>query len=465
MSILSPAVKCQWDLSSGEEAIITSVVFMGSLVGGMFWGIFGDTFGRKKALIGMDLFVLICGVLSALKLTDDDRRLPGYPWLLLCRFGVGFGAAGITQVSTYYIEFLPRKTRAVCSVVVSGWWAVGTMFGAGLAVGVMGQDKLGWHWYLGLSALPMAFALIFIPFFPESPRFYIAKGKVEQAAKVLRKVSWINMKPLPKGHLVQDETKKCQEVDKTSMEATENEKSLLIEATGKRSMNVIKLKLITLREDFPLLFSNGMWKVSIILSFLWFGSAWLYYGNVLLTTTIFQLNPHCGTNGSNGTGLNGTCEDNQLDSNDYLRVMWTAGAEMPGLLVTIVIIEIIGRKLTLAFNLSITLIGFCLLFICTSEALLTFFLFLIRAFTTGVFQTMYVYTPEVYPTKVRGIGIGLLYSVARIGAAITPYIAQVLFRANDYAAISLYIFSSLVLIIQALLLPIETKGRKLKDGN
>ena len=27
--------------------------------------------------------------------------------------------------------------------VVSGWWAIGTMFGAGLAVGVMGPDKLG----------------------------------------------------------------------------------------------------------------------------------------------------------------------------------------------------------------------------------------------------------------------------------------------------------------------------------
>lgn len=74
---------------------------------------------------------------------------------------------------------------------------------------------------------------------------------------------------------------------------------------------------------------------------------------------------------------------------------------------------------------------------------------------------MYVYTPEVYPTKVRGVGIGLLYSVARIGATATPYVAQVLFRASDYAAIT---FSSLVLIIQALLLPIETKGKSLRDG-
>lgn len=48
LSILSPAVKCQWDLSSMEEAIITSVVFVGALIGSLFWGVFGDIFGRKK---------------------------------------------------------------------------------------------------------------------------------------------------------------------------------------------------------------------------------------------------------------------------------------------------------------------------------------------------------------------------------------------------------------------------------
>lgn len=141
----------------------------------------------------------------------------------------------------------------------------------------------------------------------------------------------------------------------------------------------VKSKVKTIFKDFPLLFTNGMWKVTAILSILWFGSAWLYYGNGLLTTTIFQLNPHCGRveNETDMVG-NNTCEDNQLDTDDYLKVMWTAGAELPGLLTKIVIIEIIGRKLTMAFNFSMVLIGTCLLFLCTNEILLTAFLFLIR---------------------------------------------------------------------------------------
>ncbi len=64
-----------------------------------------------------------------------------------------------------------------------------------------------------------------------------------------------------------------------------------------------------------------------------------------------------------------------------------------------------------------------------SRYVITFFLFLIRAFATGVFQAVYVYTPEVYPTNIRGSALGLCTAAARIGALITPFVAQVWFTA------------------------------------
>ena len=71
---------------------------------------------------------------------------------------------------------------------------------------------------------------------------------------------------------------------------------------------------------------------------------------------------------------------------------------------------------------------YCIFFfsVCvTNRALTAFFLFVIRAFASGVFQAVYVYTPEVYPTKIRGLALGLCTSSARIGAILTPYAAQV----------------------------------------
>lgn len=57
--------------------------------------------------------------------------------------------------------------------------------------------------------------------------------------------------------------------------------------------------------------------------------------------------------------------------------------------------------------------------------MLTIFLFGIRACATGYFQVVFVYTPEVYPTAVRGAAMGLTTSSARIGALLTPFVAQV----------------------------------------
>lgn len=515
LSILSPAVKCQWELSSAEEAVITSVVFTGSLTGALFWGLFGDSFGRKKALLVANLTILISGVLSALQLTSNDDRIPGFPWLLICRFGVGFGASGITQVSTYYVEFLPRKKRAICSIFVSGWWAVGTMFGAALAVGVMRPGSLGWHWYLGLCATPFAISLLFFPFIPESVRIYLAQGKREKAVKVLQKIAWFNLGKLPYGSLVTYEEKISQTTyehygndDKSHFEDSsmdhneprpvsshthddeknghthDDEKSSLLGSTAKQSVKAsakdeVVEKIVNMVKSLPLLFSNGMWKISIMLFIIWFGSSWLYYGNVLLTSTILRKNPHCDVSeaiinetdddsmlfyfyDNSSTGTNESVCADLLDTGDYLKIMWTTGAELPGLLATIAIIEIVGRKLTLAFNCFMIMVGFSLLFICTNDALLTFFLFIIRAFSTGLSQTIMVYTPEVYPTEVRGIAVGVFFSTARIGAIATPYVAQVLFETSDYATIALYAGSSLVLMVMSILLPVETKGKSLK---
>ena len=60
-----------------------------------------------------------------------------------------------------------------------------------------------------------------------------------------------------------------------------------------------------------------------------------------------------------------------------------------------------------------------------SSIYLTVFLFGARGFITGAFQAVFAYTPEVYPTRARGVSLGVMTSAARVGALITPFIAQV----------------------------------------
>ena len=43
----------------------------------------------------------------------------------------------------------------------------------------------------------------------------------------------------------------------------------------------------------------------------------------------------------------------------------------------------------------------------------------------GAFLAVFVYTPEVYPTKIRALGLATSSSLGRIGGMVSPYIAQV----------------------------------------
>ena len=48
LSFVGPAVKSQWELSSAQESLITTVVFAGMLVGAYSWGIISDNYGRRQ---------------------------------------------------------------------------------------------------------------------------------------------------------------------------------------------------------------------------------------------------------------------------------------------------------------------------------------------------------------------------------------------------------------------------------
>lgn len=47
LSILSPALLCEWNISTIEQAMITTCVFSGMMLSSTFWGKFCDKFGRR----------------------------------------------------------------------------------------------------------------------------------------------------------------------------------------------------------------------------------------------------------------------------------------------------------------------------------------------------------------------------------------------------------------------------------
>ena len=419
LSIIAPQLQCEWRLYSWQKALITTVVFIGMAISSSLWGNICDRHGRKTGLIMCVILTFYFGLLSSFS--------PNFAWILILRGLVGFGVGGVPQSVTLYAEFLPVKSRAACIMLIDLFWAVGTCFEVALALLVM--PSLGWRWLLALSAIPLLLFSLACKWMPESPRYHVLTGHAKQAYNTLKRIAVDNKVAMPLGKLI------CHE-------------------QGKRGR-------------FQDLFANRQQaKTTILLWIIWFNCAFSYYGLVLMTTELFQVQDDTQEciRSSNHTSIDCNLQCRTLTTKDYTDLLWTTLAEFPGIIITLAIIEFIGRKWTMAVDM----IGFSLfsflLIICTSRSALIFFLFAARAFISGAFQAAYVYTPEVYPTNIRAVGLGSCSGLARVGAIITPFVAQVMLEYSEPFAVSTYAVVSLIAAVASLLLPIETKGRSMQEN-
>ncbi len=88
---------------------------------------------------------------------------------------------------TYLAEFAPRKSRGRLLGSLCGMWTIG--YSASLLVGVIGANwgHGAWRWVLASSAVPAAIVFLLRIGSPESPRWLVRKGRLEEAEAICRK--------------------------------------------------------------------------------------------------------------------------------------------------------------------------------------------------------------------------------------------------------------------------------------
>ncbi|KAL9248897.1 Organic cation/carnitine transporter 7-like protein [Drosera capensis] len=192
LSFVGPAVKEEWGLSSNQESLITTMVFVGMLIGAYSWGIISDKYGRRKGFLFPAMVTSVAGFLSSFA--------PNYVALIILRCFVGMGLGGGPVMLSWFLEFVPAPKRGTWMVIFEGFWTVGTILEASLAWILM--TRLGWRWLLALSAVPASFLLVFYFKTPESPRYLCAKGMKQDAVKVLEDIARVTRAERPYGILV-----------------------------------------------------------------------------------------------------------------------------------------------------------------------------------------------------------------------------------------------------------------------
>lgn len=169
---LSPVWK-EWVVSSTVAAAWIASIISGRAT---------DKFGRRPVILFSSIVFVVGSLVMAVSWTK---------WVLIAgRLIVGAGVGFASMTAPMYIaELAPASCRGKLLLIFTSSITGGAFIAAFVAFAFsFTPDWLGWRLMLGVAALPAAIQLVAFALLPESPRWLVANGRLDEALLVLRKL-------------------------------------------------------------------------------------------------------------------------------------------------------------------------------------------------------------------------------------------------------------------------------------
>ena len=360
-----PSLMEEWTLPRGAFSTALAMSPLGMLIGGAVGGLLGDRIGRRTALL---LSVFAFAMMTALTSTASNVTMLG-----ALRFLAGLGLGGaMPNAAALASEYVPRRQRPLAVTLTIVCIPLGGMLAAFAAARVI--PAFGWHaLFLGGGLIPLVLAAILVFVLPESPRYLAGRPR-----------RWPELIALLKrfGHPVPRET--------TFVHAATGQ-------SGKPQLHLRALFSADLRRDTLALF--GSFFFCLLANYLVF---------LLLVPTL--------------TGA----RFSKSAANDLLG-WWNIGG-VGGALLGALFIQRFGSKATMLGLTLVTIAGAASLAAKPLDPENTRNLLLMCIVTAaalnGVQTAMYALAAHVYPTSIRGTGLGTSVAVGRIGNILAPYVGN-----------------------------------------
>jgi putative MFS transporter len=180
---VTAALTKEWSLAYWQGGTILLASGLGAVPGAFVWGWLGDKIGRRTVFLWSSVTIsLATGIMV---FTPGPAALiPGWLFLSFFRFFVGIGNAGIFTIDLPLVqEFMPAYKRGWVSALVTTLLPAGSML-AGIIASTL-LPIVGWRYLflVGLSPLVLVFMIRY--WVPESPRWLMRMGRMEEARKSL----------------------------------------------------------------------------------------------------------------------------------------------------------------------------------------------------------------------------------------------------------------------------------------
>lgn len=172
-------IEQQYAPTAFEVGFMAAAVPLGALFGALSVGNITQHFGRKKVMIAAGV-IFILGSLAA-------AWTPVFMVLIIARLSLGFAIGMTGVVSPMYIsESAPARKRG----------ALVSAFQLAITIGILSAYMVNlnfyqsenWRLMFASGAIPSLFFLFGVMRLPESPRWLVLKGRVDEAKQVLQKI-------------------------------------------------------------------------------------------------------------------------------------------------------------------------------------------------------------------------------------------------------------------------------------
>ncbi|GEQ70978.1 hypothetical protein JCM33374_g4659 [Metschnikowia sp. JCM 33374] len=167
-------------LTSGDKELITSATSLGAFFGAILGGILANVAGRKKVLMGSNVFFIVGTIVQLVAVTV---------WTMIAgRFILGFGVGSASLIAPLMLsELAPSKYRGRLIVTncifITGGQLVAYFVNWGLT-----RVAHGWRVSVGLCMVPAVVQSVLFFFLPDTPRYYVIKGDYARAKEVYKKI-------------------------------------------------------------------------------------------------------------------------------------------------------------------------------------------------------------------------------------------------------------------------------------
>ena len=413
LAFVLPVLVRLWGITPVQIGWLISVGYLGQFVGALVFGAMAERYGRIRSASAATALMSVMSLACALA--------GSFPTLLMLRLVQGIGVGGEMPVAAVYINELSKaKGRGRFFLLYEMIFPVGLMMTG--QIGAFVVPTLGWQVMFLIGAIPGLVIAALLLRLCESPRWLIGKGRLEEAEAIIREIE-------------------------ASSGTTKN-------AMATKDTNEIE-ELRHLRNHREL---RGSTRWSELLSSLYMRRTLVVW--VLWACAYFITN---GLNNWMPTLYNrvyGLSLDQALRAGTLTNV-----AQVAILLGCAFAIDRLGRR---GWTMVCFLAGAVLLaalgsFASGSVAAVITLVTISYGIVGSVNAVLYLYTPEIYPTRMRALGTGAATCWLRLASAAGPVLVGYLVVHSGTAAVFLMFAAAGVVGAVAATAMLETRNRALEE--